>query len=170
MKSRKIKLCKSSMPIAFVILGIFGYFASSGYSTAPASSEIVQLSKCTDGDTAHFLIDGEDKTARFLAIDTPETKHPTKGVEPYGNEASEYTCSTLQNAKEITLEYDPNSEPSDKYKRELVWVFVDGELLQKQLIAQGLAKVDYLYGDYRYTDELLQAQEVAKEQKLGIWK
>lgn len=170
MKSRKIKLCKSSMPVAFLILGVFGYFVSLGNSTIPSETKTVNLSKCTDGDTAHFLINGEDKTARFLAIDTPETKHPSKGVEPYGKEASEFTCNALKNANEITLEYDPNSEQTDKYQRELVWVYVDGELLQKQLIEQGLAKVDYLYGEYLYTSDLMQAQELAKSQNLGIWK
>lgn len=126
----------------------------------------VELSKCTDGDTAHFLINGVDTTVRFLAIDTPEY---TKEKEPYGKEASEFTCKALTDADVITLEYDAHSDSSDKYGRDLAWVFVDGELLQKQLINAGLAEVQYVYGDYAYTDELYAAQEIAKQNKLNIW-
>ena len=48
----------------------------------------VKLSKCVDGDTAKFIYNDEVITARFLAIDTPESVHPTIGEEPYGKEAS----------------------------------------------------------------------------------
>lgn len=126
----------------------------------------VQFSKCTDGDTAHFLMDGEDITVRFLAIDTPEY---TKEKEPYGKEASEYTCSAISNATQIELEYDDGSDTSDKYGRHLAWVYVDGRLLQKELVQEGLAEVAYLYGDYAYTDELYEAQEQAKNKGLNIW-
>ena len=34
--------------------------------------EEVEFSKCTDGDTAHFKINGKDTTVRFLAINAPE--------------------------------------------------------------------------------------------------
>lgn len=126
----------------------------------------VEFSKCTDGDTAHFLIDGKDKTVRLLAIDTPEY---TKEKEPYGKEASEYTCSALKNATTITLEYDDGSEQTDKYGRDLAWVFVDDRLLQKELVREGLAEVAYLYGDYAYTEELKAVQEDAKQAGRNIW-
>lgn len=129
----------------------------------------VKLSKCVDGDTAKFIYKDEVITARFLAIDTPESVHPTIGEEPYGKEASNYTCSTLEKAEEIILEFDSNSDKTDKYNRYLVWVFVDGKLLQKQLISKGYAEVAYLYDDYKYTDELEKAQEKAKAKKVGIW-
>ena len=111
----------------------------------------VQLAKCTDGDTAHFMIHGEDRTVRFLAVDTPEY---TKEKEPYGKEASEFTCQMLKEADTIELEYDSGSDAQDKYGRELAWVYVDGQLLQRLLVEQGLAEVAYIYGDYAYIDEL----------------
>ena len=129
----------------------------------------VKFSECVDGDTAKFIYKDEEITARFLAIDTPETVHPTKGEEPFGKEASEYTCNKLKNADEIVLEYDEDSDKKDKYDRYLVWVFVDGELLQKKLISKGYASVAYLYGDYKYTDILEEAEQTAEDNKLGIW-
>ena len=64
------------------------------------TKEEVEFSKCTDGDTAHFLIKGKDTTVRFLAINAPEY---TKTKEPYGKEASEYVCDILTNANTIEL-------------------------------------------------------------------
>lgn len=134
-----------------------------------AKSITVKFSECVDGDTAKFIYEDEEIKARFLAIDTPETKHPTKGEEPYGKEASEYTCERLKNAEKIKLEFDSGSDEKDKYDRYLVWVFIDDELLQKELVRKGLASVAYLYGDYKYTDKLEEAEQLAEEEKLGIW-
>lgn len=129
----------------------------------------VEFSKCVDGDTAKFIYKEEEITARFLAIDTPETVHPTKEVEEFGKEASEYTCNKLKNAKEIKLEYDKDSDKLDKYNRHLVWVFIDDILLQNKLVSKGYASVAYLYGDYKYTDELEKLEQDAEDKKLGIW-
>ncbi len=129
----------------------------------------VTLNNCVDGDTAKFNYQGEVIKARFLAIDTPETVSTKTRVEAYGKEASNYTCKRLTGANNIRLEYDDNSNRQDKYDRDLVWVFVDNQLLQKELIEQGYAEVAYLYGDYKYTSELEKTQELAKKNKVGMW-
>lgn len=127
--------------------------------------EQVIFSKCSDGDTAKFIINNEEKKVRFLAIDTPEVDKS----EPYSKEATDYTCSALKNANEIYLEYDGNSDKEDKYGRVLAFVYVDGVLLEKDLINRGYAKVAYIYGDYNHVDELRKAEEEAKNKKIGIW-
>lgn len=126
----------------------------------------VTFAKCVDGDTAYFYLDDEEIKFRFLAIDTPES---TTTIEPYGKEASEFTCNLLKTASKIEIEYDDNSDKTDKYDRELAWIFVDNNLLQDLIIKEGLAKVAYLYGNYKYT-YILEASEIeAKNQKLNIW-
>ncbi|UKI57522.1 MAG: thermonuclease family protein [Clostridium sp.] len=100
------------------------------------------------------MLDDKKTTVRFLAVDTPETKHPTKGEQPFGKEASKYTCDKVKNAKKLEIEYDKGSSKVDKYDRTLAWIFTDDLLLQKDLVSLGYAKVAYLYGDYKYTDEL----------------
>ena len=133
------------------------------------AKEEVKFSKCVDGDTIKVLLDNKEYTVRMIAIDTPESVHPTKGVEYYGKEASDYTCEKITNAKKIELEYDDNSEKMDKYDRLLAWVFVDDTLLQSLLIENGYAKIAYLYDDYKYTDKLEQLQELASAKNIGIW-
>ena len=143
----------------------FVFFLTNVY----AERKEVTFESCVDGDTIKVLMDGKKTTVRFLAVDTPETKHPKKGVEPYGKEASDYTCNRVKNAKKLEIEYDKGSSKIDKYERALGWIFVDDSLLQKELIQKGYAKVAYLYGKYMYTEELQQEEEKAKEEKLGVW-
>ena len=131
--------------------------------------EEVTFSKCVDGDTAKLIVNGKEETVRFLAIDTPEIKHGDIEADPYGDDASNYTCNKLKNSKKIILEYDSNSTKTDKYGRILAFVFTDEVLLQKELIKKGLAKVYYVYGDYNYLDELRKEEENAKKNKVGIW-
>lgn len=134
-----------------------------------AEKVAVKFEGCVDGDTIKVMLDNKKTTVRFLAIDTPETVHPTKGEEPYGKEASNYTCDKVKNAKKLELEYDEGNTKTDKYSRALAWVFVDDNLLQKDLVSLGYAKVAYLYGDYKYTDELKEIEKTAKSKKLGVW-
>lgn len=129
----------------------------------------VSLVKCVDGDTAVFLLNEEEIKFRFLAIDTPETKHPEKNEEEYGVDASTYTCNMLSSAESIMIEYDEKGTKTDKYGRHLVWVYVDGTLLQEELVSRGLAEVSYIYYKYEYVPKLCDIQKQAREDKLGIW-
>jgi len=131
--------------------------------------DIVTFSKCVDGDTFKVMLDSKEYTVRMLAVDTPESVHPTKGVEYYGKEASNYTCDKVTNAKKIKLEYDEKSDKLDKYDRLLAWVFIDDILLQQDLVENGYAKVAYLYDDYKYTKNLQEKQELASNKNIGIW-
>lgn len=133
-----------------------------------AKTKKVKFKSCVDGDTAKFIMDNEFITARLLAVDTPETKHPNKKAEPYGKEASNYTCKRLKKAGTIKLEFDDNAD-KDRYDRYLVWVFVDDSLIQEELVSKGLAKVAYIYDEYKYTEKLEKGQKKAQKEKLGIW-
>lgn len=134
-----------------------------------SAKERVTFSKCVDGDTFKVEVNGNIKTVRMLAVDTPESVHPTKGVEFYGKEASNFTCEMVTNAKNLKLEYDDNSDKEDKYDRLLAWVWVDDVLLQDELIKNGYAEVAYLYDDYKYTSLLEDHQRQAEISKIGIW-
>ena len=147
--------------ILFIILLLFPIFVY--------AKEEVKFSGCIDGDTIKVIINDEIKKVRLLAIDTPESVS-TQEYEYYGKESSEYTCNLITNAKLIELEYDSNSDKTDKYDRVLAWVFVDNKLLQDLLVKNGYAEVAYLYGDYKYTDILETSELIAKSNNVGIWK
>lgn len=93
-----------------------------------------------DGDTAYFIdnVTSERFTVRFLAIDCPEVSHSEsdKG-DPWGDEAASYVRSILSNAKTIIIESESDSDKAtDVYGRYLAYVWVDGILLNYQVIAE----------------------------------
>ena len=57
------------------------------------TKENVSFSKCIDGDTARFIIEGLEKKVRFLSIDTPEIEKDGNAAEPYGEEAKKFTIT-----------------------------------------------------------------------------
>lgn len=131
--------------------------------------EEATYARAVDGDTVRLMYDGKEAVFRLLLIDTPETKHPTKGVQPYGKEASAYTKNMLENASKIEVEFDKGGK-TDKYGRYLAYVYADGKMVNDALVRQGLAKVAYIYPpNITYLDQLKESQRLAQEEHLNIW-
>lgn len=147
--------------VVFIVLILCLVFSGNVYA---GSIKSAKLEKCVDGDTAYFIVDGESYKYRFLAINTPEKK------EAYGDVASEVTCNMLTNAKKIEIEIDDKASKTDKYGRSLGWIFVDNQLLQSYLVENGYAKVEYIYGKYKYVNELCKLESEAINKELNIWK
>ena len=78
--------------------------------TLPANKTNAQdtflVTKVIDGDTIQ-LENGEK--VRYIGINTPETHHPTKGIEPYGKEAEEVNKKLVE-GKRVRLEFDVQKE------------------------------------------------------------
>jgi len=105
----KINMVNDMKKILIILITLFINIGS----IYASERQIVTLNKCVDGDTAWFNLNNETIKTRFLAIDTPES---TNKIEEYGKEASSYTCNLLTNASVIEIEYDENSDKTDKYK------------------------------------------------------
>ncbi len=123
-----------------------------------ASNEpnIITLDHCVDGDTAVF---NEIGSVRFLYINTPES---TNKIEPYGKEASAFTCDLLSRAKVIRYELD--GPLKDKYNRTLAWIFIDDVLIQEVIAKEGYVVSFYDYGTYRYEQRVIDANNKAKDE------
>lgn len=125
--------------------------------------------KVVDGDTAWF----EEKSGlvvhkvRLIGVDTPETRHPKKGVQPFGPEASAYTESRLL-GQAVYLEYDV--EENDRYDRHLCYVWLaDGSLFNLELLCEGYAVLLTWPPNVKYVDWFTKAQAQAREAKKGLW-
>ena len=137
--------------------------------TSETSSSKIEVTYdyTVDGDTVYFIENGERYKYRLLLIDTPED---TSTIEPYGPEATAFTKSMLENGKIIEIEYQEDNEIVDKYERKLVWVFVDGKLLQEELARAGLVEKFYDNGgNFTYKVQITQALNEAKENKVGLY-
>ena len=139
------------------------------FSVKGITKESVEFFRCVDGDTARFIKDKKEIKVRFLGIDSPEIEKPNQEAEPYGDSAKNYTCNRLKRANKIQLEYEPASDKVDKYDRVLAYVFVDDKLLEESIVKNGYAEVKYLKKDYKYYDELIDAENYAKDKKKGIY-
>jgi micrococcal nuclease len=106
---------------------------------------------------------------RFLLVDTPETSHPRLGEQLFGTEAKEYTKKLVESAEKIELEFDIGPK-RDKYSRLLAYVYVDGKIIQEELLKRGLARVAYVYPpNTRYLDQFRAIEEESKRKGIGIW-
>ena len=122
-----------------------------------------------DGDTFHLSYEGKEFKVRLLIVDAPETAKEGKEAQPFADEAKKRTEELLKNAKKIEGSFDVGDH-ADKYDRALMYVYVDGKLLQDILIEEGLARVGYAYEPN--TSLLKQFQEIekkAKKRKKNIW-
>jgi endonuclease YncB( thermonuclease family) len=116
---------KNLMILFSTLLLSFILAAQNPYVLAPdALQGPTPVLRVVDGDTITLTINGIEENARLIGIDTPETKHPTRGVEPYGPEASAFTKELLQ-GKQVWIEFDV--EERDRYRRPLVYVYFEDD-------------------------------------------
>jgi micrococcal nuclease len=85
-----------------------------------AGTQAYEVVEVIDGDTVKLMIDDKLTTVRLIGIDTPETVHPTRPVEPYGKRASEFLQNMLTGGS-VYLEY--GAERTDKYGRTLSYLY-----------------------------------------------
>ncbi|MGP4062116.1 thermonuclease family protein [Halobacillus sp. H74] len=126
-----------------------------------------KVTNVVDGDTIDIQLNGKEKRVRLLLVDTPETVHPSKPVQPLGPEASTYAKKTLT-GENVRIEYD--GPKYDKYDRLLAYIWIEGENFNKELLEKGLARYAYVYDPpYAHAKAMQKAESRAKQQKKGIW-
>ncbi|MFM8776841.1 MAG: thermonuclease family protein [Actinomycetota bacterium] len=124
--------------------------------------------KVVDGDTLVVSVQNQIETVRLIGVDTPETVHPTKGVECFGPEASQFTKSTLKIGTVVRLARD--DEPRDRYQRLLVYLFlVDGRFFNEILITTGMSRTLSNEPNKAYARLLAQHEGRARKYRAGLW-
>ena len=85
--------------LAIFICGFMGLITSAQLD--PISAHVERV---IDGDTIHVQVEGKRYTVRLIGVDTPETKHPTKPVQYFGQEASAFTKPLRSIDRELPAE------------------------------------------------------------------
>lgn len=121
-----------------------------------------------DGDTVELTV---GKKVRYTGIDTPETMQRTGSgwvfaPEAFGLAAKDYNRHRVM-GKAVRLEFDVDKQ--DKYGRWLAYVFIDGSMVNLELVKEGYATVYTFPPNLKYYDKLLAAQEEARILKKGLW-
>lgn len=142
--------------------------------------EKVKVYAHVDGDTIGVKDRKSNKyKVRLLGANTPETKHPNKGVEFYGKEASEFTKRKLLN-KKVFLQKD--STDLDLYGRALRYVWlkkpkkpknertIRKKMFNAILILKGYANELSYKSNNKYAELFKRFELEAKAKNRGIWK
>lgn len=127
------------------------------------ASNSAVVSRVIDGDTVEL---STGQIVRYIGIDSPETKKPNNPVECFGQEATQKNRELVK-GREVTLIQDVNN--TDRYGRLLRYVYVDGVMINEQLVQEGYAVASSYPPDVKYQDLLHEAEEFARENKLGLW-
>jgi len=123
--------------------------------------ETAIVSRVVDGDT--IVLVGGDRV-RLLGINTPE-----QGQHLYLEAGQRLEELVLDET--VLLESDVTDK--DKYDRQLRYVYIDGddgyENVNVRMVGEGFASVYIIEPDHRHVEELMTAEEFAREQGLGVW-
>jgi len=118
------------------------------------------VKKVIDGDTVELF---NGLVLRYVGMTAPETG------ESFEKESTELNRRLVE-GKEIKLEYD--NYTSDKFGRILAYpILSNGTNVSRELVKKGLGEL-VIYQKRRpfiHQQELIKAQEQAKQKKLGIW-
>lgn len=159
--------------------------------------DLAGAASVVDGDT--IRVKGVDNSLRLVCIDTEETfKHdyerasyaagweqykkknrgdsgrPVKMATPLGEDAKKWAQAFFEGVTRVKLERDHPGEIRDYYGRYLAYVFVekDGRWLNYNLeaVRAGMSPYFTKYGlSRRFHKEFVEAQNAAREARLGIW-
>ncbi|OGL60261.1 hypothetical protein A2752_03705 [Candidatus Uhrbacteria bacterium RIFCSPHIGHO2_01_FULL_46_23] len=141
---------------------IVGFFTGSYYTSQKQSGLITQaiITRVIDGDNLEL---DNGQSIRLYGVNCPEKNRPLY------QEAVALTTRLALN-QPIRIEYQPNYA-KDRWGRVLGYVFIGDTFLNEQLVRQGYCQVTIYEKRAKliYQDELLNAQEQAKQEKLGRW-
>jgi len=161
----KNSILSSIITIGLVIIGaFFGSFWFSGDEQTSDTSkclapEIAVVTKVLDGDT--IIVEGGNHV-RLLGIDADES-----GDDCY-MEAKSFLEDLILD-EEVRLEQDVSDV--DMYNRCLRYVFEDGKNINVQIIESGMATARFYQPDIRYREEIIMAEQTAKNNQAGCeWK
>ncbi len=129
------------------------------------------VTKIVDGDTIHVDINGIDHALRYIGIDTPEPTSADPNEKKLADSATAANAGLVEGAQ-VFLEKDVSD--TDQFGRLLryVWFVNDlGDMLManRELVRRGFARAKAYPPDQKYDDLLIEAEEDARLDGLGVW-
>jgi micrococcal nuclease len=127
---------------------------------------VVRLTARTNGPAAGDGTIGRSYRVRLLGIDTPESVDPRSPVECFGREASA-AAKALLDGRAVTLVSDV--EERDGFGRLLRYVYIESEMANARLVANGYAHAYTYPPNVRWSEILAELQRDARANDRGLW-
>ncbi len=136
--------------------------SSSAVQSLPSRGPF-RVVRVLDGDT---IVLDNDEIVRLIGVDAPEIHHSEIPVQRFGKEATEFLKQFIEGF-ECTLEYEPD-DIRDQYGRLLAYVFVEGRLVNAEIIRRGYAYA-YTRFPFRRRAEFIALEHEARRHQYGLW-
>jgi micrococcal nuclease len=147
--------------LPLVILSLLAAPASEGQ---PLEGSVIRV---VDGDTIHVKLGDRVEKVRYIGVNTPELRHPSRGEEPGGRVAAEVN-RRLVGGQRVRLERDVQSR--DRHGRLLAYVWIGELMVNAELVRLGYAQVMTVPPNVRHQDLFVKLQREAREAGRGLWR
>ena len=158
-------------PILLVLAALAGFAydrAGGGDGAAGAGAGEGRVVRVVDGDTIHVQVGGVREKVRYIGVDTPETVHPSRGVECFGKAASAANARLVAGER-VRLVADV--ERRDRYDRLLAYVYRvrDGAFVNAELARGGYAQALTIAPNVRFAERFARLAREARDAGRGLW-
>lgn len=155
-----------------VVVLAFGYFTTRDDGGGRADQEpaggtaMVKVDRVVDGDTAKVFYGGESVYVRYIGIDTPESVKPDSPVECFGEESKTLNADLIE-GQQMKLVFD--REKRDHYGRLLAYVYVNGKMINAELLRRGYATTLEVSPNTSRAGQFRGLEREARQQDRGLW-
>ncbi|MGF1535709.1 MAG: thermonuclease family protein [Elainellaceae cyanobacterium] len=150
--------------LAMVAIGLVLLLGAS-CSPPPPTGTSLSVARVISGQTVEVLAAGQTQTVpvRLAGLNAPDL-----GQLPWGPDAKRYLEDLLLQ-RSVVLESDrETADYPDPYGRQIAYLWLDGQMVNETLLAQGQAMVSEQVSP-KYAHRLAHAQHQARLLGLGIW-
>ena len=122
-----------------------------------------RVTRVIDGDTLELE---SGQRVRYIGVDTPEMTDSRSAVRAWAEKGKEKNRELVE-GKTVTLERDVSE--TDRYGRLLRYVYVNGIMVNSELVRLGLAFATPYPPDVKHQDLFAQLEKEARTAGRGLW-
>jgi micrococcal nuclease len=147
-------------PVCLLALLVLAVLPAAGWAqNAPTTRLRCEVSHVSDGDSFRCR---DGRRVRLTGIDSPES-----GQQPFGARSQQALARWLPLGSAVDLELDV--APSDRYGRQLAYVWAASTLITEAMVRQGWALLYTVPPNVKYAERLGKAQKEARTSGAGLW-
>lgn len=132
-------------------------------ATPGANRQEARVARVIDGDTVE--LEGGQRV-RYIGVNTPEMNDSRPAIRAWAEKAKEKNRELLE-GKKVTLERDVSE--TDRYGRLLRYVYLEGTMVNSELVRLGYAYATSYPPDIKHQDLFTRLEREARGAGRGLW-